>query len=140
MFSVISSASEACGALKTARIAAMRCGSIGSRNVRGDRLTDTVSGGWIGCRAPFANRRLEHDRRQRVDQPVCSAMWMKLPGSTASMLGVLPAHERLDADDQARPQVQDRLVFEIELILVEALAQLGDERQAAVRIRSRFCA
>ena len=55
--------------------------------------------------------------RRRTQSPIaeisrasCSATGRKRPGREQALLGVLPAHERLDGDDAQRVELPDRLV------------------------------
>ena len=57
---------------------------------------------------------------------------------------VRPAHERLDADDVAALEVQQRLVVHDDLAAVQRAAQLGEPAQAPglaspARVRAKAC-
>ena len=84
--------------------------------------------------APFADRRLQHDRRERVDQAGLFGEVDETVRHHAPVLRVVPAHQRLDTRHDVGRQVDDRLVVEAELVLVEPLPQLGDQRQTTVRV------
>ena len=60
---------------------------------------------------------------------VSSAMGMNVDGGTGPERGVVPAQQRLDADDVAAGEVDLWLVDEMQLTAVESDAELGRERQ-----------
>ena len=62
---------------------------------------------------------------------LCSARGMNDARRDPAPFGVVPAHQRLEADDSRRRQVHDRLVVHGELAVLQRLAQLLDEREAA---------
>ena len=58
-------------------------------------------------------------------RPVSSASGMKCAGRHHAVLGMAPAHQRLDAAELARADVDDRLVVQFELAAREAEPQIG---------------
>ena len=52
--------------------------------------------------------------------PDSSAIGMNAPGMTQAVLRVIPAHQRLDAEQLALGEVDDRLVLEEELVALRA--------------------
>ena len=67
-------------------------------------------------------------------RPVCSAIGTNSARADDAELRVIPARERLGADDPARAQVGLRLVVELDLALVDRRAQAAGEREAARRV------
>ena len=92
------------------------------------------------CRAPPARTpRAAPTRRVGTISPVSSASGDELVGTEQAALGVVPAHERLDARDAPVGELDDRLVVQRELAAVERAAQLalGARRSArAPRMRA----
>ena len=79
----------------------------------------------------LAERLLEDEARQRVGQARALGERHELVGREQAALGVLPADERLDADDPVLGQDGLRLVVQEQLALRDAAAELGDERELA---------
>jgi hypothetical protein len=59
-------------------------------------------------------------------KPVCSATGMKSAGLT--VLGMAPADERFEAGERAARERDDGLVFQDELLLLQTIVQLGEQR------------
>ena len=76
-----------------------------------------------------AQRQVEHRERERRDEAGVLDDRQELVGHDDAALRVPPAHERLEADDRAGAHVDLRLVLQEQLAALEALAQLGRERQ-----------
>ena len=70
----------------------------------------------------------------RHDQAAVLGDGDELGGVEQAALGVLPAHERLDAGDLAGAQADHRLVVEGELVAVERLAQLAFDLEPGHRL------
>ena len=107
---------------------------------RAERFTAIVS--WPG-RSLEPRRRgaaggLEHPTPDRDDHPVLLGDGDELVGHDRAELGVLPAKQCLEPDDAVRRQLDDRLVDELELILLEGVGQLVLELEALERRRSRI--
>ena len=66
-------------------------------DVDGDR--ELVAGAVPG--GELLQRLAQHEARERLDQPGLLGERDELPGRQQALLGVQPAHERLDADDVA---------------------------------------
>ena len=62
-------------------------------------------------------------------KPVCSANGMNCDRRHQAALRVLPAHQRLGADQPAARQRDLRLQVEAQLVALDGLAQLGQQRQ-----------
>ena len=88
----------------------------------------------VAERAPGGDaleRGAEHGRGERDDQPGLLGDRDELGRVDDAQLGVLPAGERLHADDPARAQLGLRLVGEHQLAALDRVAQLGGEREPA---------
>ena len=92
-----------------------------------DRDADVVAA--LGQRADLLQRAIEHERGQRAREAALLDQRQEVAGAEQPALGVLPAHERLDAAHGARPQLGLRLVVQDELAGLERGAELADERE-----------
>ena len=68
-------------------------------------------------------------RVSRSIKPLRSAAGMKSSGLEEPARRMLPAQERLDTADPAGRELHLRLVVDDELVPLERLAQIADERQ-----------
>ena len=105
--SVISSVQQRAAATPCARAAlGRRRGQLGVEQVRDrqvDRDADVVAGvAPAGAAAPAPRRRTQ-SVSGRI-RPVCSAIGMNSSAGSQPALGVLPAHQRLDAAERAGPE------------------------------------
>ena len=90
--------------------------TIGSRSWTGETLTDMTSG-WSCTPDQDAACRQARSSTQRPSStisPVDSASGMNIVRRYGAELGVVPAGERLDADDRAVGEVDDRLVVHLQ--------------------------
>ena len=69
-------------------------------------------------------------------RPLCSAIGMKRPGEIEPQLGMAPPQQRLERDRRLRAQVEGRLIFEIDLVGAERVAQRLSEAQSLVEPRA----
>ncbi len=78
---------------------------------------------------------------ERHGEPGRLAGGEELRGREQPVVGVLPAHERLDGDDRARRQVEDRLIVQAQLAVgqraPQALLDLGGVQQAPAHAPGR---
>ena len=82
---------------------ATSAGNSGSSRLRSETLTaieQVVAGALPG--AELLQRGAQDEARQRLDQPGLLGERDELAGRQQALLGVQPAHERLDADDRRR--------------------------------------
>ena len=77
----------------------------------------------------LAERLVEHELRDRVDQPGLLGQRDEVEGRHESARRVTPADQRLDARQRARAHVHLRLVVQHELALRDRTRQLGEQRQ-----------
>ena len=93
------------------------------------------SGRWSGrssCQPSTCRQaRLLHPAADRLDQAALLGDRDELARVEQAALGMVPAHQRLEADDLAAAQRDDRLVVELELVAVERVAQLALDLEAA---------
>ena len=82
-------------------------------------------------RGTGASRRSSTQRVSGDDQAGLLGERHELVGADQAVARVVPAHERLDADDAAADDVGLRLVVQLELAALDRRAQLAGERQAA---------
>ncbi len=75
-------------------------------------------------------RRPQDEARERLDQPGLLGERNELAGRHQSVHRMLPAHQRLDADDGARVEPQLRLVVQQQLVARECLPQLAEALEA----------
>ena len=75
----------------------------------------------------------EHRIGERHDEPGLLGHRDEIGRADHPTAGTGPAHERLEAADVRRGQLDDRLVDEREVVALDRLAQLGLERQALDR-------
>ena len=119
MSSVTSSRSARGGhAAALAERRATSAGQRGVEQVRGREVDRDVRSSPSARHARAgAERALEHvQRERRASAPVCSASGRNAPGAEQAALGVLPAHERLDAGRRAGREVDLRLVVQDQLV------------------------
>ena len=109
----------------------------------------------VGLVAQLARRRVDRDPRRQVQRGPLRRLTARLldhPGADARdqagllgvrdelvgrhepLLGIVPAHQRLDPEQRARAEVVDGLVVEPELVLGQRAPQPRGERQAAVAV------
>ena len=77
---------------------------------------------------------LEHPGGDRPDQPGALGGRQEVAGQEQARLGVVPADERLGAHDARRPEIDDGLVVELELVAPLGMPQLRGDRQLASRV------
>ena len=96
----------------------------------GPRLMATLMS-WPRSRSAHTSsqRAVEDERGQRPRQAALLDQREEVAGAEQAALGVLPAHERLDAAHRAGPQLGLRLVVQDELAGLERGAELADERE-----------
>ena len=93
----------------------------------------------LAPRALLAQRLVEHPFRQRFDQRAAVGLGHERVGHQQSARGVLPAHQRLDADDPHRPaQLDLGLEVQHELAARDAVAQLAQQREPALGLILRL--
>ena len=121
--SVISSVSSAAGNSLRRNAASTRAGEVGLRQVAG-REVDARSVR-PSQRARCGQRAVEHPVRQRADQGRSAPR----RGGTrpAGEHAVRPAQQRLGAADCARAGADERLEVEVELAVLERVADVVDE-------------
>src|SRR5436190_2395596 len=98
-----------------------------------DRDREVVAGGLP--RVDLLQRRPQDEARQRLDEAGLLGERDELARREQPVLGMLPAHERLDARDRPALQPQLGLVVQDELAAVQRLAQLAqalEPRRAVV--------
>ena len=118
-----------------ARISAIESARSRWATWRAERLTATSSGrssGRSSCQSrAWRQARLLHPAADRLDQPAVLGDRDELAGVEQAALGVVPAHQRLDAGDLAGAEAIDRLVVQLELVALERVAQLALGLEAA---------
>ena len=92
-----------------------------------DRDAEVVAGSRSA--AHLLERAVEDERGQRPRQAALLDEREEVAGAEQAALGVVPAHERLDAAHRAGPQLRLRLVVQDELAGLERGAELADERE-----------
>jgi hypothetical protein len=78
----------------------------------------------------------QHPAADRHDQAGLLGERDELERRHEPALGVVPAHERLDAGDPAVVELDDRLVVELELAVLERALQVGLELEPRERASS----
>ena len=108
---------------------------LAGREVDGD--DERVDTGSVGPRAGLADGLLEHPLADPHDQPGLLGHADELRRQHQPSFGVLPAQQRLDADDLARAERDLRLVVQRQLGALDRLAQLAidAEQFGGVRLR-----
>ena len=81
--------------------------------------------------------RLQHPVAERVDQPGLLGHGDELAGGDHPVLGVLPAQQRLERDELAGPQAEDRLVVQAQLVARQCAPQPGLDRVVGRRLADR---
>jgi len=94
--------------------------------------------GQLEARGPpggaLGEREVEHGERERADEARLLGQGEEAGGREQPAGRVLPAHERLDADDAARAQLDLRLVVQDELLAVERAREVPEQREARRRV------
>src|SRR5204862_7315240 len=83
---------------------------------------------------PFVERLVEHERGQPMNETGLLRQLNKLGGQQPPLQRMVPSNQRFDADDEAGPQMQNRLILEKKFIMVDRRRELGGERHPAVRL------
>ena len=131
--SVISSVSRSAGRPVAASVSATLAMQVRVLELAGARLTWTVIGSPPGGRpgdAPAGTPPAARRARRR-DQPGLLGQRDELHGRDPAALGVLPAHERLDGDEPALGEVDDRLVLDDQLAVLDRRFELVAQRVPA---------
>ena len=84
---------------------------------------------------PGRTRPASPTRRSARSRPVCSAISRNSVGPQEATRRVLPAQERLDADDRVAGELVDGLVVQDELAAFERAGQFGFELESPRRLR-----
>ena len=112
-----------------ARISAHRVGQVAVGHLAGREVDRDVERPLVGAQLVPAERlaagRLLHPAADRLDQAAVLGDRDELAGVEQAALGMVPAHQRLEADDLAAAQGDHRLVVQLELVAVERVAQLA---------------
>src|SRR3954469_6179819 len=66
--------------------------------------------------------------------PVSSAIGTKTPGASSPRTGWRPTDERLEADDRAVGEPDDRLVVDLELVPLDGVCEVGLAREPVDRL------
>src|SRR4051794_17352865 len=72
----------------------------------------------------------QHPAVNCADEARLLRQWHELTRSHQSMLGVLPAHQRLESQDMLRAQLHNGLVVDCQLLPLNGLTQLSFELQS----------
>ena len=96
-------------------------------NWTGERLTESLSGGIQRAASAQASRSTQSPSL-RI-RPLSSARRMKWRGRSAEQ-GVVPAHQRLEAEDGAAVEIGERLIVDGKLAAVDRQAQIRLELAA----------
>ena len=141
--SVISSSTSAGSMPVSASTAARSSTSSGWPSWRPEMLMATDSRACCASRLPALHLAARPGRAPTTPigtmSPVSSATRDEVAGRQQAPLGVLPAHERLDADEPPGRQVDHRLVVDAQLAAVEGAAQRVLDVEAVDRA-GRACA
>ena len=118
---------------------AHRLRQVAVRHLAGREVDGDVEWALVGAQVVPAERlaagRLLHPAADRLDQAAVLGDRDELAGVEQAALGVVPAHQRLDADDLAAAQSDHRLVVQFELLALERVAQLALGLEPAHRAR-----
>ncbi|VXC59054.1 conserved hypothetical protein [Nocardioides sp. AX2bis] len=105
----------------------------GGHVARRDVERETGAGGHPAQRGQVGEGAVEDRVGERAEQPAALGLGQEVARQQQPELGVLPAHEGLEAGDEARQCVDLRLVVDGELPGVHGVAQLGDQARAVHR-------
>ncbi len=91
----------------------------------------------LAPRRVLARDLLDHPVADRLDQAELLGQRDEVVGRHEGSVGLAPAQQRLDPDHPRRGEVDDRLVVQLPALLLDRLAQAGDERQLRDRVDAR---
>ena len=117
---------------------AIRSGRSGSCRLRDDTFTEIESGIDGSASGHSSSALSSTSGGQPMDEARLLRQLHEVRGEQPALLRMIPSNQRFDADDEAGPQLQNRLILEKELVMVDRRREVGGERHAdGARMRSR---